>query len=407
MRIWLLFMIFLAHFVSSDLYGQRRDRFQEIREQMVRDNIREAGIKNERVLEAMRNTPRHEFVPRNQIARAYFDMALPIGEHQTISPPYIVAFMTEQLDPQPEDRVLEIGTGSGYQAAVLSPLVKEVYTIEIVEPLGKQAAKTLEKLDYDNVHTKIGDGFKGWPEKAPFDKIIVTCSPEKVPRPLVEQLKEGGRMVIPLGRRYQQTMYLFKKKDGKLEQEALQSTLFVPMTGTAEELRQVQPDPENPQLANGSFEEIRERDDKNLPVGWHYLRQAEVVDDKLSPNGERHLRFQNETPGRVAQAVQGFALDGRKVKQLAVTTRVKLEDVRAGRRPDQLAVLIVTFYDEDRGIIGDDWLGPWFGSFDWSKRQGILQVPPKTRMAIMQIGLMGGTGTASFDDIEVKAASKR
>ena len=148
-------------------------------------------------------------------------MALPIGEGQTISPPFIVAYMTEALDPQPSDNVLEIGTGSGYQAAVLAKLVRDVYTIEIVDPLGHKAAKTLERLHYDNVHVKVGDGYQGWPEHAPFDKIIVTCSPEKAPPALVEQLKEGGRMVIPVGERYQQTLYLMKKIDGKMVSEKL------------------------------------------------------------------------------------------------------------------------------------------------------------------------------------------
>ena len=131
------------------------------------------------VLQSMRTTPRHEFMTPDTRDLAYYDMAVPIGHGQTISPPYIVAFMTAQLDPQPTDRVLEIGTGSGYQAAVLSPLVKEVYTIEIVEPLGQRAAQTLQRLGYENVFPKIGDGYAGWPEHAPFDKIIVTCSPER------------------------------------------------------------------------------------------------------------------------------------------------------------------------------------------------------------------------------------
>ncbi len=211
---------------------------------MVDEDIVAAGVKNKRVIKAMRDTPRHEFVPLRLRNRAYFDMALPIGESQTISPPFVVAYMTEALDPQPGDKVLEIGTGSGYQAAVLSPLVREVYTIEIVEQLGHKAAKTLERLRYDNVKVKVGDGYQGWPEHAPFDKIIVTCSPEKVPPALVAQLKEGGRMVIPVGERYQQTLYLMKKKDGKMVSEALQPTLFVPMTGRAEENRQVKPDAE-------------------------------------------------------------------------------------------------------------------------------------------------------------------
>src|SRR5687767_4117953 len=210
--------------------AQSPQAFTEARHKLVDEEIVAAGIKDERVIEAVRNTPRHEFMPISQRHLAYVDMALPIGEGQTISPPFVVAYMTEQIDPQPTDKVLEIGTGSGYQAAILSPLVKEVYSIEIVERLGRQAAQALKRLKYANVFTKIGDGYLGWPEHAPFDKIIVTCSPERVPQPLVEQLKEGGRMVIPLGERYQQTLFLYKKVGGKLEFETLLPTLFVPMT---------------------------------------------------------------------------------------------------------------------------------------------------------------------------------
>ncbi len=158
---------------------------------------------------------RHEFIPRSQRDKAYFDMALPIGDAQTISSPFIVAWMTEAIDPQPTDKVLEIGTGSGYQAAVLSSLAAEVYSIEIVRPLGEKAAEVLEDLGYKNVHVRVGDGFQGWPEHAPFDKIIVTCSPESVPQPLIDQLREGGQMIIPVGQRYQQTLYLLTKQDGK------------------------------------------------------------------------------------------------------------------------------------------------------------------------------------------------
>ncbi len=221
---------------------------------MVEKEIAGAGVKNPRVLDAMRTTPRHEFMPLAERGNAYLDMALPIGEGQTISPPFIVAYMTEQLNPQPGDKVLEIGTGSGYQAAILSPLVKDVYTIEIVKRLGDQAARTLKRLGYKNIHTRVGDGFQGWPDAAPFDKIIVTCSPEEVPQPLVDQLREGGRMIIPKGERYQQTLYLFEKKNGELKSVALLPTLFVPMTGKAEDNRVVKPDPANPELYNGSFE---------------------------------------------------------------------------------------------------------------------------------------------------------
>src|SRR5690606_4895181 len=175
--------------------AQSSAEWRRMRDEMVDSEIVDAGVKNPRVIEAMRATPRHEFVPRTQRQYAYYDMALPIGAGQTISPPFIVAYMTEQIDPQPSDKVLEIGTGSGYQAAVLSPLVREVYSIEIVPSLGKAAERTLKRLKYDNVHTRVGDGFAGWPEAAPFDKIIVTCSPEDVPEPLVDQLAEGGRMI--------------------------------------------------------------------------------------------------------------------------------------------------------------------------------------------------------------------
>ncbi len=172
-------------------------------------------------------------------------MALPIGNGQSISPPLVVANMTEQLDPQPADRVLEIGTGSGYQAAVLSPLVRDVYTIEIQEALGKRADALLQRLGYKNVHRRIGDGYQGWPEAAPFDKIIVTCSPEQVPPALVEQLREGGRLIVPVGERFQQNLYLFRKTDGKLVGQALEPTMFVPMTGNAERQRLVKPDGAN------------------------------------------------------------------------------------------------------------------------------------------------------------------
>src|SRR5215208_5701638 len=154
--------------------------WRRLADEMVDKEIVAAGVKNERVIKAMRDTPRHEFVPIGSRERAYLDMALPIGNSQTISPPFVVASMTEAIDPQPDDKVLEIGTGSGYQAAILSPLVKDVYTIEIVEQLSTRATRALKHLNYKNVHTRAGDGYKGWPEVAPFDKIIVTCSPEEV-----------------------------------------------------------------------------------------------------------------------------------------------------------------------------------------------------------------------------------
>ena len=262
---------------SASLPAQGTYDFRRARRAMVENEIIGAGVKDPRVIEVLLKTDRHEFVPRKLRRMAYYDMALPIGANQTISSPFIVSFMTESLDPQPTDKVLEIGTGSGFQAAVLSPLVAEVYTIEIVESLGRQAERVLKRLRYENVHVRVGDGFKGWPEHAPFDKIIVTCSPEKVPVPLVEQLREGGRMVVPVGERYQQTLYLFTKRDGKLAKESLRPTLFVPMTGTAEANREVKPDPSNPQIVNGDFESAT--DEEQLVPGWYYGRQVRLQED--------------------------------------------------------------------------------------------------------------------------------
>src|SRR5205807_7360919 len=155
----------------------------------------------------------------------------------SISQPYIVAFMTQQLQPKPSDRVLEIGTGSGYQAAILAKLVKEVYSVEIVEPLAKGAEATLARLGFKNIHVKVGDGYKGWPEEAPFDAIIVTCAPDKVPQPLTDQLKDGGRMVIPVGERFAQQLYLLEKKNGQLRESVTLPVRFVPMLREAEKPR--------------------------------------------------------------------------------------------------------------------------------------------------------------------------
>ena len=202
---------------------------------MVEQQLKPRGVKDERVLAAMAKVPREEFVPVESRSDAYEDGPLPIGYNQTISQPYIVAFMTEQLRPNPGDRVLEIGSGSGYQAAILAELVTDVYTIEIVEPLAKTAEATLQRLGYKNVHIKVGDGYKGWPEAAPFDAIIVTCAPEKVPQPLVDQLKDGGRMVIPVGERFAQQLYLLEKKNGQLKESVTLPVRFVPMKRNAQE----------------------------------------------------------------------------------------------------------------------------------------------------------------------------
>jgi protein-L-isoaspartate(D-aspartate) O-methyltransferase len=201
---------------------------------MVEQQLKPRGIRDERVIAAMAKVPREEFVAENVRGQSYADSALPIGHDQTISQPYIVAFMTEQLRPKPTDRVLEVGTGSGYQAAVLAELVKDVYTIDIVEPLAKEASARLARLGYNNAHVKVGDGYQGWAEVGPFDAIIVTCAPDKIPQPLIQQLKDGGRMIVPVGTTMMdQQLYLLEKKNGELAQTAILPVRFVPMVGEA------------------------------------------------------------------------------------------------------------------------------------------------------------------------------
>lgn len=210
--------------------------FTAMRHQMVETQLTAPGrdITNPCVLEAMRRVPRHLLVPENLRPSAYEDSPLPIGHGQTISQPFIVAFMTEKLDPQPEDRVLEIGTGSGYQAAVLAELVAEVFTIEIIPELAARAEQDLAELGYKNIHVRVGDGYLGWPEAAPFDAIIVTCAPENIPTPLVDQLREGGRMILPVGGERQE-LHLLTKRDGTIQTESVLPVRFVPMTGRARE----------------------------------------------------------------------------------------------------------------------------------------------------------------------------
>ena len=203
--------------------------YSKIREAMVKTQIEARGVKDPATLAAMRKVPRHKFIAGNQAADAYDDGPLPIGYGQTISQPYIVAYMTGIVNPKPGHTVLEIGTGSGYQAAVLAEIVKKVYTIEIIEPLGKQAAARLKNLNYKNIEVKIADGYDGWKEHAPYDAIIVTAAAEYIPPPLKDQLKDGGRMIIPVGSPYMtQQLMLIEKSGNKYKTRSMMPVRFVP-----------------------------------------------------------------------------------------------------------------------------------------------------------------------------------
>ncbi|NOX53243.1 MAG: protein-L-isoaspartate(D-aspartate) O-methyltransferase [Planctomycetes bacterium] len=375
-------------------------RWIEARKRMVQE-VMEMGVRDPRVCAALRATPRHLFVPPERQKLAYFDTPLPIGYGQTITSPFVVAYMTEQLDPQPTDRVLEIGTGSGYQAAVLSHIVEAVYTIEIVEPLGRQAMKRLRRLGYKNVFVKIGDGFAGWPEHAPFDKIIVTCSPEGIPKPLIEQLKDGGRMVIPVGERFQQTLCLVRKKGDRLIKEVLEPTYFVPMTGLAEKLRRIKEDSGFPELVNGGFEETLKGD---KPQGWYYVRQASVVESGTAPGGQRYLHMKNEQVGRPAHAFQAVSLDGRKVREIRVSAWVALRGVRLGSSVRTLPQIEVAFFDAKRGPIGSQTLPAGVGTKTWTQRRTRMRVPPNARFGLVAVGMFGSVGEFLVDQVEIRAA---
>jgi len=246
--LWPFLLIFFSACLTP---AEKKNNYLALRKKMVQEQIVARGIKNKKVIEAMLKAPRHEFIPEKyrKIYDPHGDHPVPIGEGQTISQPYIVALMTELLteetrkteNARPDQvggkrkKILEIGTGSGYQAAILAEIYPQVYTIEIIESLAKQAERTLKLLGYQKVKVKHGDGYLGWKEYAPFDGIIVTCAPDHIPEPLIEQLKERGRMVIPVGEYPNQTLYLVEKRAGQIIKKAVIPVLFVPMTG--EEIR--------------------------------------------------------------------------------------------------------------------------------------------------------------------------
>lgn len=243
MRTFKTIFLTILIILSINCYGNNTEEeetemkvdYEELREKMVEDQIEARGVTDELVLDAMRKVPREEFVLERDRKYAYTDNPLPIGNGQTISQPYIVALMTDLLNLEGDEKVLEIGTGSGYQAAVLAEIVDEVYTIEIIKSLSLKAQEVIDELDYDNIHFKVGDGFIGWEEHAPFDGIIVTCAPDEIPQPLLEQLADGGRMVIPVGERLPQDLEVVEKRDGEVYIKSITAVSFVPMTGISEE----------------------------------------------------------------------------------------------------------------------------------------------------------------------------
>ncbi len=219
---------------SAQSSAKEQNAFERKRMKMVKEQIAARGVEDRNVLEAMEAVKRHELVPERYRKLAYEDHPLPIGKDQTISQPYIVGLMSQLLEADPGDKILEIGTGSGYQAAVLAEMGLEVYSIEIIESLAIRTEKDLTRLGYSDVHVMHGDGYQGWPNEAPFDGIIITAAPPKLPEPLIEQVKEGGRIVVPVGRRLQSLNVYTKSKNGRVSKERIIPVRFVPMTGEAQ-----------------------------------------------------------------------------------------------------------------------------------------------------------------------------
>ncbi len=389
-----------ASLLGAEL-GSAAAELELARDRMVEELRRDEGVENGRVLDALRGTPRHLFVPRRLRSMAYHDMALPIGHGQTISPPSMVGGMLERLDLRLQDRVLEVGTGTGYQAAVLSRLAGEVYTIEIVRALARRAEATLKRLGLHNVHVRTGDGYLGWPEQAPFDRIIVACSPGQVPPPLIDQLKEGGKMIIPIGSGYDQLLYLLTKVNGELVREAVAPTVFVPMTGRAHPDRESPATPVEPSLINGSFENMHPKISR--PTGWYHQRQMTLVSDTNAPDGGIFASFENISPSRTAEASQAFGLDGRRYHAVVLSGMVAGNAIARGPGAREQASMVIAFYGANRQLLDVAATGDWLGTFGWRRFEERVLVPGGAREAILRIGLCGATGRMTVDGLRLSA----
>ena len=391
--------LILAVFAVAALCRQVGHAAQSLRDwrrlanKMVDEEVVAAGVTNERVLRAMRDTPRHEFVPPNQRRLAYYDMALPIGDEQTISPPFVVAYMTEEIDPQPTDRVLEIGTGSGYQAAVLSPLVKDVYTIEIVEPLGKRAARDAQAarlqerprqsrrrlprlarsraVRQDHRHLLAGKSAaaarRSTPRRRPDDRSrrrALSAEPVSLP-----QARRRTRIRSAQG----DALRAHDRRGRSAARSEARSAPIRKSPTAASKKRSKSTTQKNPE-----------------PSGWHYQRQLTLEDDAATaPDGRHFVTFKNKEPGLAAHALQGFAIDGRKISKLKLDFSVRGQNIRPGSKPNEWPMIVFTFYDDRRAVIDEARVGPFDGTFDWRSRSDTISVPLKARECIFRIGLLG------------------
>jgi protein-L-isoaspartate(D-aspartate) O-methyltransferase len=384
--------------LSCTVPQPERDALVSARLRMVEQLQEDEGLHDERVLTAMREVPRHWFVPRRLQPMAYYDIALPIGRGQTLTPPSMVAGVVDRLDLEAPHKVLEVGTGTGYQAAVLSRLAGDVYSIEIEPALAHRARATLKRLGCQNVQVRTGDGYQGWPEHAPFDRIIVACSPETVPVPLIQQLREGGKLIVPLGTGYDQMLFLMTKTNGVLVREAVGPIAFVPMTGRAELDREQPLDALEPALVNGGFEVVQPSTAR--PASWYHQRQVKLVAAD-APEGQRYAVFENATPGRTSEASQALAVDGRQVRALALSGLARGSEIQRGTETRSRASVVLAFYDAHREPIGAAALGDWIGTFDWQPFEYSVEVPAASREAVLRVGLSGATGRLAVDGLRL------
>ena len=334
---------------------------------------------------------------------AYFDMAFPIGDKQTISPPFIVAYMTEPLDPQPTDKVLEIGTGSGYQAAVLSPLVKEVYTIEIVESLGKSAADARSSgSKYKNVvHQSRRRLSRLARARARSTKSSSPARPRKCPSPLIDQLKEGGSMVVPVGERYQQTLYSLPQEGRQAgsRDAAAHAVRAHDRQGRRSPQGQARPG----QTRSSSTAASKKKPTQRGPARLVLRTACEVGGRREAPDGKHYVSFTNDEPGRLPPiCCKAFAIDGRKVKQLKVSARVMTKNVVRGADDNEQCYILFTLYDDQRRDLGMQVMGPFLGTSDWHEETRTFDIPITAREGIFRIGLFGATGFAAYDKISIK-----
>ena len=373
----------------------------EARRLMVQEEIAAQGIENERLLEAMREVPREQFIPLYKRNLAYLNLAVTYGDGQVILPPLVTAHLIEQLDPQKNDKVLVIGAGSGYSSALLSRMCREVYAVEIDRNVAATAEETLNRLKYTNVKLRVGDGFEGWQEHAPYQRIIVECSPDSVPKPLVEQLAEGGVLLVPVGTEFDQTMHLCKKVNGELTTVSLWPTLLLPMKGKAEEFRSQSEKLRTPSILNGGFEEIVPKT-TDVPASWAYVRQGRVITDSTCPEGKYSLSFINVTPVVAATALQAFPVDGKSISELTLACKIWGKEIRPGQNRQELPRVEVRFFDEKRRFVGGEWMGGWNMTFNWLPKEHVFSVPRTAKFALLRIGLGGATGEIRFDDFRLE-----